>query len=1165
MVFEKFIVLLQVYYSYELMKRLALLLWLCLFLLHYVAVGQNYTMSNGTFNINCQTTHHFYDPGGPNGNYGNYLYIVQTFVAPEGQCLQVTFSSFSTESCCDYLKIYDGTNTSGYCYGEFKGSNTPGSITSISGALTFVFSSDNSVTRAGWNATISCAECSPSGCIPQSTANGSPCSQQTMARPFCTGENPYGVTFPSGLSGEAEVFFHGADEISCLQSASCPAWYYMQIDQPGDMLIYIQQFDNYGNDMDVDFACWGPFTATSQADFLDRLCCGQLVLQNTYSANANVNGSFVGSHRPPSGNHSNGNTGGYPVGNVIDCSWSSYSTEWCFIPNTQTGQWYILLISNWEETAGTITFSLVESSSNATTNCTLLAPITSNSPVCEGDSLILTCEHPIAGATYNWAGPNGWADTTQVPTVSIPDVTTDYSGQFSLQITGAGQSVDVSTVDVTIVASPVMSISANHDTICSGTSVTLTAMGAGTSSQNYHWTPGNTHGRIKNVIPTTTVDTCYIYTVTGTSGGCYGTASDTIWVFPNPSVSITVVPENATLCQGDTAMLYASGGESYKWRLYHDITIISLDDSLRVVPSASTTYQVIASSAAGCTKTDTLSLTVHAIPVFHIEGADSVCLGDSVLLTASSDELDDAYLWNTGEYTRSIRVAPTETNDYELVITNREGCSSLDVKQVAVFPTAIWLYRDTLCWNEPYQDANFNTQGTLVPGNYRYDTLYQTVASCDSLVVLELVVLPMEYVSQHETACGDYQWRGKTYTQSGIYCDSLYNERGCLQVDTLHLTVYHVTPVVERVIVCEPYTWHGFQHSVSGTHLYNYMDEHNCPCVDTLHLTITTRPELVLATVMNATCNQDNGYIKIESSEGLPPYSYVYLPSGEEAYFEGLSAGAYHLQMIDSIGCTDDEEFHIDHIIHRVELVSVTDAHCGRADGGARISASGGYGEFTYQWSSPVVSTTNMADHLTAGLYAVSVVDSNGCSLSLEFRVKDIPGPDACFTFSTFNEQQVTFVNCTSQDVTSWFWSFGDGHTSIEWQPSHKYVDPGEYPVVLTVEDDNQCVDSLSLVYVIREVSGIYLPSAFIPESDVVENRVFKPYGNSISATSYEMTIYDRWGQLIFVSRHPDEGWDGRINGTLAPQGNYSYQIKYQDLDGKPGSTYGTVILLRGS
>ena len=1336
-------------YTYCAMIKRFVLLGVLLTLLWGSVCGQTYTL-NASLNGQTITTcsGNFYDSGGPNGSYGSNQDYTVTFVsATPGSCIQVAFSSFSTESCCDYLRAYNGTTTYGQVIGEYRGSNSPGIVTSYSGAITFKFHSDGSVQNAGWAATISCVECPPAGCNPQSTISGSPCSQQTAASPFCTDENPYGVTYPSGTGSNSASAFLGQSDISCLYTTPRPAWYYMQISTPGNLLIYIQQTSTTGGGLDVDFACWGPFEATSQDDFVDNLCCGVYTL----------NDISHGSHRPTNGNHTN-DMGGYPDGNVVDCSYSAQSTEWCYIPNAQPGQWYLLLITNFNGGAGTITFSPVAGSSNATTNCSLLAPISYNEPLCEGDTMVLTCENPQTGATYHWSGPGGWTATTTVPSVSIPNVTTANTGVYHLQLTGPNITADPSQIEVTVNALPTVSITANHDTVCSGTSVTLTANGAST----YRWMPGNNSGQTKTVTPATTADAgpaSNTYTVTGTTGGCSSTASYTIVVLPKPTASIN--PTSVAICRDDTATLYASGGVSYEWRQGSNTTAISLEDSILVSPQSGTTYRVIATNEYGCTNSTSRSVTVRARPNASISGVGQICRGDSALLTSASAT---SYLWSTGATTRTVWVHPTVTTDYEVMVSNTYGCTATATKNVIVSMLDSTSYRDTICWNQTYQDANFTVATVQAPGTYRYDTTYQTAASCDSLVVLFLTVRPMStpevvydtacvsytwrgttytqsgvyqdstmdadgclridtlhlvvrevydvvqtetvcesftwingvtytestndpvhtiaaatscdstvhlhltvYHAEHEylekDTCSYYQWRGNTYTESGLYtfsandahgcpytdtlilslhyaspasmnaqsCDSYqwngttyyttgvytyghadvdacwqvdtlhlsitppahqsttlsacetyewhgvtYNQsgnyfyshtdaNGCSQVDTLHLTIHRAVPIVERVIICEPntYTWHGFMHNTTGTHTYNYIDEHNCECVDTLYLTVTTEPELLLNMVMDATCNEDNGEIKVSASGGTAPYRYVYLPSGETASFEGLSAGHYHLQMIDSIGCSADAEFTIENIIHQVNLVDVTDAHCGRADGAVQIAASGGYGEFTYQWSSPITSTSSLALSVPAGTYNVAVIDSDGCSLSLSFIVHDIPGPHACFTFNTANEKKVTFINCTSQDVVNWYWSFGDGGNSTEWQPTHTYEETGAYPVVLTVEDGNQCVDSVSLMYIIHEVPTFYLPSAFIPESDIAENRVFKPIGNSISEENFEMLVFDRWGQLVFVSRHPEYGWDGRINGNPAPQGTYSYAIKYVDIEGKPNSVHGNVLLLR--
>ena len=71
--------------------------------------------------------------------------------------------------------------------------------------------------------------------------------------PFCTDENPYGITYKSGTTGYAA--FPTSENVGCLGSTPAPVWYYMQIDQPGDLLIYIEQYSRVGHvPIDVDFA-----------------------------------------------------------------------------------------------------------------------------------------------------------------------------------------------------------------------------------------------------------------------------------------------------------------------------------------------------------------------------------------------------------------------------------------------------------------------------------------------------------------------------------------------------------------------------------------------------------------------------------------------------------------------------------------------------------------------------------------------------------------------------------------------------------------------------------------------------------------------------------------------------------------------------------------------
>jgi uncharacterized protein (DUF433 family) len=114
---------------------------------------------------------HFYDNGGATGDYSNSVTNETTVICPStpGDVVTVTFNSFDTEAGWDDLTIYNGNGTGGASFGTFDGTTIPGPFTSTdaSGCLTFVFNSDGSGTRAGWDATITCT---PPPTCPQPSA-----------------------------------------------------------------------------------------------------------------------------------------------------------------------------------------------------------------------------------------------------------------------------------------------------------------------------------------------------------------------------------------------------------------------------------------------------------------------------------------------------------------------------------------------------------------------------------------------------------------------------------------------------------------------------------------------------------------------------------------------------------------------------------------------------------------------------------------------------------------------------------------------------------------------------------------------------------------------------------------------------------------------------------
>ncbi|MCR5645495.1 MAG: carboxypeptidase regulatory-like domain-containing protein [Bacteroidales bacterium] len=123
---------------------------------NYISVVEAYNMQNGSVTT-CDAL--FYDDGGASNPYSSSKDLTMTFLpSTPGAMLEAVFTFFDLENNYDFLYIYDGTSTSATLIGQYSGSSNPGTVTATNaqGALTFRFTSDTSVTREGWSATVHC-------------------------------------------------------------------------------------------------------------------------------------------------------------------------------------------------------------------------------------------------------------------------------------------------------------------------------------------------------------------------------------------------------------------------------------------------------------------------------------------------------------------------------------------------------------------------------------------------------------------------------------------------------------------------------------------------------------------------------------------------------------------------------------------------------------------------------------------------------------------------------------------------------------------------------------------------------------------------------------------------------------------------------------------------
>lgn len=206
-----------------------------------------------------------------------------------------------------------------------------------------------------------------------------------------------------------------------------------------------------------------------------------------------------------------------------------------------------------------------------------------------------------------------------------------------------------------------------------------------------------------------------------------------------------------------------------------------------------------------------------------------------------------------------------------------------------------------------------------------------------------------------------------------------------------------------------------------------------------------------------------------------------------------------------------------------------------------------------------------------AGTFAtrLQINASNGCSIdTLLPAVNYVASPVADFDFTPREpsslETTVTFTD-QSSNASTWDWSFANLGNSMSANPTFTFPDSaGTYPVELIVTHPNGCTDSLEQLLTIRAIDDFYIPNAFTPDNDGV-NDEFRGFGPLGGREDFEMAVFSRWGDRVFYTRNPNEGWNGEKNnaGLELPAGAYVYYVTFKNANGVPITLKGLVNLLK--
>ncbi len=206
----------------------------------------------------------------------------------------------------------------------------------------------------------------------------------------------------------------------------------------------------------------------------------------------------------------------------------------------------------------------------------------------------------------------------------------------------------------------------------------------------------------------------------------------------------------------------------------------------------------------------------------------------------------------------------------------------------------------------------------------------------------------------------------------------------------------------------------------------------------------------------------------------------------------------------------------------------------------------------TYIWGDGTVNQSNTHVYGTPGTYTVSIAaeSDQGCrdsiAISNPIRIFNLPSADFRFTPlepSTLTEF-VTFKDSSSTDVVQWDWTTSDGGYYTGILAEHQFLDSGEYNVTLTVVNDKGCEDDISKLIYVNADLFVHIPNGFSPNGDGI-NDTYGLGGLTQGVFQLKLTIYNRWGELIYAASDVNDRWDGTYKGKPVPQGVYLYLVQY--------------------
>ena len=543
------------------------------------------------------------------------------------------------------------------------------------------------------------------------------------------------------------------------------------------------------------------------------------------------------------------------------------------------------------------------------------------------------------------------------------------------------------------------------------------------------------------------------------------------------------------------------------------------------------TQSVTMQTVGGCDSV--IAMTLHVANRYELTQERTVC----------EDSLP--YIWNGVTFNN----AGTQSVTMQTV----DGCDSIITMTLYVSNVYQQAEQRTICQNElPYQwnGVTFHNAGTQT-------ITLQTVGGCDSTVTMTLHVSNTYQQAEQRTVCQDelpYSWNGKIFNTAGTQNATLQTIGGCDSIITMTLHVSNTYQQTEQRTVCQdelPYVWNGRTFNAAGTQIVTLQTVGGCDSTITmtLHVSSTyqqseyrtvcqnelpyvwngaTFDSAGLQSVTLQTVSGCDSLVTMTLSVSDTNFTEVYESACDSFAWNGVAyteSGDYTKTLSNSAGCDSVVTMHL--TIHNTNHSDVEKVACDHFD-----------------WES--------ATYTESGDYERILTNMAGCDsvVTLHLTVIDTALEIISLTEDFCEGMSAELVAVTT--MTDYLWSTG------EELPNITVTAPGVYSVTAS---QGGC--RATARYTVEACDfQLWLPNAITPSKNDGLNDVFcLPPRTQNMISDFEISIFNRWGELVFYSTDKSFQWDGSVEEKVLVGAVYNYLIRCT-VNGKPHRVMGSVTVL---